>query len=210
MVPEDEIDVIKLRNMSTVSDSKRALSIQSESESFQVIKSFFKRKQNKGVRHEKFQTFESPNFFSILEVEDPDIQEDDRFDDMNKENRLLNKSKPKAYKTNSLSINKKKVKDNMNIISPNIQKLEDDNQILITSENKGEAVSQKLEGLFYLGLPRRQLKRCRFCHFKKRSYSLNPHSCKAKTLQCYSCFRIGNCHTRTQVTISDHLYPHLR
>ena len=113
MVPKDEIDVIKLRNMFTVSDSNRALSIQSETENFQVIKSFFKRKNKKGVGHEKFQSFESPNFFSILEVEDPDIQEDDRFHDMNKENRLLNKSKLKAYKTNSLSIKKRKVKDDM-------------------------------------------------------------------------------------------------
>lgn len=63
-------------------------------------------------------------------------------------------------------------------------------------------VSNEIQWHSCLTVSKRHLKKCKYCNFKKRSCVLNPHSCKAKTLYCNSCLKIGhfprsiNCKTK--------------
>ena len=41
-------------------------------------------------------------------------------------------------------------------------------------------------------LPKKQLKKCRYCHHKKRSCSLNPSSCAALNKTCRKCGKLGH------------------
>ena len=55
-----------------------------------------------------------------------------------------------------------------------------------------ESITKVLEKVQIMETPKRKLKKCRFCNFKKRSCLLNQGSCQAKKKSCWSCQKIGH------------------
>ena len=104
----------------------------------------------------------------------------------------------KKNKVKSMKQSRKKVftlkKDLIHFTTPNPYKvLEDSDEeilpILIAKIKNKQIETKQIKSK---QIRKRFLKKCRYCHFKKRSCSLNPSSCEAQSKNCFKCGKRGH------------------
>ena len=147
-------------------------------------KKTFKYFSNAKIRYHGNTQFETFNFFNILEDESTVSDNDLEKNECRKVKERVSKLSKNDLHYGFHSKRKSKVEDKTH--SQDSRKLEENNCCIVTSKN------QKDKDMCDLITPKRCLKKCRYCNFKKRSCFFNPHSCKAKQLRCYSCLKMGH------------------
>ena len=60
------------------------------------------------------------------------------------------------------------------------------NRFQILEDIEDYEIHDIIEKVNVIKIPRRKLKKCRFCNYKKRACIMNPLSCKAKQCACFS------------------------
>ena len=104
----------------------------------------------------------------------------------------------KKNKVKSMKQSRKKVftlkKDLIHFTTPNPYKvLEDSDEeilpILIAKIKNKQIETKQIKSK---QIRKRFLKKCRYCHFKKRSCSLDPSSCEAQSKNCFKCGKRGH------------------
>ena len=140
----------------------------------------------------RLQPFECSNQFNLLQVEQEILetsleQERESKTSLMSSYGILNSSKfskRKQKTTQKMKPKSKTIKD--------ISLLEGDRCFAMSIKKEEENLKKNINGGLILNVPKKCLKKCRSCNYKKRTCALNPWSCKAQNLICYKCSRYGH------------------
>ena len=157
--------------------SSEKLELSGERYQFVQVKKFsFKKQDRKKIKDilltNKFERLEDEAvFLSELEVPEAEVRK--------------RKERKRKFNKQRVDLVEESHKKNTECC---LSQFETKNHIHILQEIYDESV----EKVQIMKTPKRKLKKCRLCNFKKRSCLLNQGSCQAKKKSCWNCHKIGH------------------